>query len=463
MTLPRRLWILALSCLAWSAAGHAQQSNAPDDRFKVDLLLIVAHPDDDTLAGTYLAKILDEGKRVAVVFGTPGDSGGNQVGPEHGPSLGLIRQTEVRRGLATLGITNLWFLSGHDTAGQDPVRSLANWGHGAVLAEAVRLVRLTRPEVILTWLPMQVAGENHGDHQASSVIAVEAFDMAGDATAFPEQLATPTQQFEPLLEGLAPWQAKKIYFMSDAMDTRFMDGHGPAYSVTGSSKNGKKYWESSYAQLQAHLTQYRHELEQLAAVDQATREQMLIHAPPGDALIDPLRFIRGKSLVGGTPGGDVFEGVTVTPVAFARAPGYHAETTSTIGLELGGPWHFYRQFWRAHGLEALEGIDLHEIGPVGGGARVRVPLVVTNTTSGLQQVTVTTQLPNGWREEPRPPFVLVPANGKVEFGSGLIGQPPPTGTAVDITYSVGGGAAGNVAPVKVRIVFRPGGNPLPSP
>ena len=40
-------------------------------------------------------------------------------------------------------------------------------GHGEALDEVVRLVRLTRPEVILTWMPAYVAGENHGDHQAS--------------------------------------------------------------------------------------------------------------------------------------------------------------------------------------------------------------------------------------------------------------------------------------------------------
>ncbi len=33
------------------------------------------------------------------------------------------------------------------------------------------VVRLTRAEVILTWLPGIFVGENHGDHQAAGVIA----------------------------------------------------------------------------------------------------------------------------------------------------------------------------------------------------------------------------------------------------------------------------------------------------
>src|SRR4029077_8995194 len=132
-------------------------------------------------------------------------------------------------------------------------------------------------EVVLTWMPMQVAGENHGDHQASSVLATEAFDMAGDPTAFPEQLAAPTQMFENLLEGLAPWQPKKLYFMSDAITTEFMGGHGPSYPVTATSKEGKRYWEYSYEALKSHATQFRGQNEALAKADRDTRERMLIH------------------------------------------------------------------------------------------------------------------------------------------------------------------------------------------
>src|SRR5262245_27572568 len=300
MSLTRRIAILLALTFALAVTLGAQSPRSwspqrPDDRLKTDLLMLVAHPDEDVLVGPYLARAIGEEKRrVAVVFMTSGYAGGNQAGTARGPSLRMIRRTEGLRDLATLGIANVWYLGGHDTAGQDPRRSLANWDHGRALADAVRIVRITRPEVILTWLPMQVAGENHGDHQAASVIANEAFDMAGDASAFPEQLAAPTQTFEPLLEGLRPWQPKKIYFMSDAIDTGFMEGHGPSYSVRAKSKtSGRPYWETAYNQLRAHETQYRRELEQLGATDDAGREQMLTNAPPGDALIEPLRFILG--------------------------------------------------------------------------------------------------------------------------------------------------------------------------
>ena len=137
----------------------------PDERFKVDILLVVAHPDDEGAATPYLARALDDHKRVAVVFGTRGSSGANEAGAEQAAALGDIREIEARNALATLGITNVWFLGGKDTASQNVLQSLANWGHGTSLEQLVRLVRLTRPEVILTFLPGTFIGEDHGDHQ----------------------------------------------------------------------------------------------------------------------------------------------------------------------------------------------------------------------------------------------------------------------------------------------------------
>jgi LmbE family N-acetylglucosaminyl deacetylase len=435
----------------------------PDDRLKADLLLLVAHPDDDTLAGPYLARAVGEEKRrVAVIFMTSGDSGGNQSGAERGTALGMIRRIEGLRGLATLGITNVWYLGGHDTAGQDPQRSLGNWDHGRALADAVRLVRITRPEVILTWLPMQVAGENHGDHQAASVIATEAFDLAGDPTAFPEQLAAPTQTFEPLLEGLRPWQPKKIYFMSDAIDTAFMEGHGPSYSVRARSKvTGRPYWETAYTQLRAHVTQYKAQLEQLAATDDAGREQMLTNAPPGDALIEPLRFIRGKSHVGGSPTGDVFESIAAGDLPCTPAPGYRPVNVNGLTISLGGPWSFYRRFWQAHGLEMLTSIDLHDIGPASAGGEVRIPLLITNGTQTELRISVKATLPQGWQEKPW--FfdtVVVPAKSEAEYASVLVAGPSTTGGTVSVMYAFES-AAPTAKPLSIRVVVRPGGNPLP--
>src|ERR1700693_3938067 len=186
-------------------ASDAQEPKAlplPDERYKADILLVVAHPDDEGAATPYLARALDEGKRVAVVYGTRGSSGANEAGAEQASALGEIREIEARRATAVLGIDKVWFLGGKDTASQDVLQSLANWGHGTGLENLVRLVRLTRPEVLLTFLPGTFIGEDHGDHQASGLLATEAFDLAGDPTVFPEQVDGATKRLEPFLENL---------------------------------------------------------------------------------------------------------------------------------------------------------------------------------------------------------------------------------------------------------------------
>ena len=129
-----------------ATSSASAQISTPDDRYKADILLIVAHPDDDTVVSSYLARaIFDQHKRVAVVFCTPGDSGSNSTGREHARALGVVREIEARRAMSALGITNVWFLNGRDTASQDVLLSLATWPSASILEQAVRIVRADSP------------------------------------------------------------------------------------------------------------------------------------------------------------------------------------------------------------------------------------------------------------------------------------------------------------------------------
>src|SRR5277367_1013078 len=150
LTATRLSWLEMLAVLIFScipAITHAQTPPSriaqADERYKVDILLVVAHPDDEGAATPYLARAIDEGKRVAVAYGTRGSSGANEAGPEQATALGEIREVEARRANAVLGIDKVWFLGGKDTASQDVLQSLANWDHGMALENLVRLVRLT--------------------------------------------------------------------------------------------------------------------------------------------------------------------------------------------------------------------------------------------------------------------------------------------------------------------------------
>src|ERR1700730_1373194 len=367
---------VAVMILPVAANSQLPPTNTPpDERFKADILVIAPHPDDESTIAGYLAKaVLDEHRRVAVVVTTRGDAGQNLVGYEQACSLAEIREIETRQALASIGIDHVFFLRApapwaHDIS--DVLRSLETSNHGSSLGEAVRFIRLTRPEVVITMLPATVVGENHEDHQAAAVIATEAFDLAGDPTWFPEQVASSEDHlwYGNLMEGLRAWQPKKLYYYTDASHFDFMKGRGPEYSMTDVSPSQ----HVSYARLAAtELSFPRTQYGDLPAKALATNN---LHD-----FEQPLPFVLAKSLVGGSVGGDIMDGIRSGTIPFASVRGYRApENSSGLSMELGQGWAFYRRFYPAHSLDVMPGLLAPEIG-VGSGAHFPVMLLVHNNT-----------------------------------------------------------------------------------
>ncbi len=406
-----------------SSAAGAPPAPLPDARYHADILLVAAHPDDETAVSGFLARcVFDRHQRVAVVFTTHGDGGGNAVGSEAAAALAQVREIEVRRALAAWGIDNVWFLGGKDTASQNVLRSLEASNHGQELADLVRLVRLTRPQVILTWLPAYLVGENHGDHQAAGVLATEAFDMAGNPTAFPEQVAAPRDRgwIGNLTEGLRPWQPQKLYFYSDTTHPETLKGLGPAYATTDMSPSkGVPYYKLSAEEWKYHLTQ-----DDVSGV-------VFKAEKTGDwsALTVPEQLIFGKSLVGGGATDDVFAGLAANAPGLAAhgyqpggikgptipSPWYPStrQDGAGVGIALGGPWGFYQQFWPAHGLGVPTPLatpeaeaDLTE--------PLMVSLIISNDTDQDRIVELVRQLPPGWREV-SPGFRTIPVRAHESY------------------------------------------------
>jgi LmbE family N-acetylglucosaminyl deacetylase len=395
-------FVLLTLCLQFCVGAAAQEKTgareatplkAADGRYKADILLVVAHPDDEGAATAYLARAIDEGKRVAVVYGTRGSSGANEVGAEQAAALGAVREIEARHALLMLGIENVWFLGGKDTASQNVLQSLSNWNHGEALQQLVRLMRLTRPEVVMTFLPGTFVGEDHGDHQASGVLATEAFDLSGDAAAYPEQLAGPTKRLEPLLDNLRPWQPKRIYYFPDADNEAIFRGLGPEYSVKDLSKTKKQpYWRLALDGYLAHETQSRSMADSLKGMSDAQVDKLMTSEGYWS---EALRFVRGKSLVGGAAVGDVFENVTSDAIAFARPEVVAEPHAAELVVALGGPWSFYAEFRRAHDLNHLPHPEPPEIA-LQAGTTLVIPLWVRNQTAATQAITLSADLPAGW-------------------------------------------------------------------
>jgi len=415
-------FMVLLAGILFPAALRAQGPTpvrGADERFKVDILVVVAHPDDEGAVTPYLARaIYDLRKRVAVVYGTHGGSGGNNYGREHAGALANIREMEARQACAKLGITNVWFLDGKDTASQNVLNSLSNWGHGANLEKLVELIRLTEPEVVISSLPGVFIGENHGDHQAAGVLATEAFDLAGNPAAYPSQIAGASPKRELYLENLSPWQPKKIYYFPDASDEKQFNGTGPAYSVREASRSQKKpYWHLAFEAATPHLTQFPDEIGKISKLSDAEIDKLMTDANSA-WWAEPETLIYGKSIVGGAPTDDIFSAIQPGPLPVST----HAATYQDFllakqdAMSLDGPWGFYTFFRMAHGLNHLPIAKVPEIA-VKAGMPVYVPLLVRHGTDEALKVTVNAEVPAGW---------------KVTAGQGEFALPAESSTAMRV-------------------------------
>ncbi len=433
---------------AQTAAAPVQTIKAPDERLKVDILVVVAHPDDEGGVTPYLARaIYDEHKRVAVVYGTRGGSGGNDYSREHGPALADIREQEARAACAKLGITNVWFLGGKDTASQNVLNSLANWGHGASLEELVRIVRLTRPEVIISWLPGIFIGENHGDHQAAGVLATEAFDIANDPTEFPSQVTGATKRLELYLENLTPWQPKKLYFFSDADDQTQFDGSGPTYSIKEISPSQKKpYWRLALDAAAAHLTQFP-EAFPLPKMSDAELEKMM-NDPKSAWWPEPMTLIFGKATDGSGSTAAVFPGSETQPTkGGVRIKGRQYPVLDNGKLKLAGPWGYYVDFRRAHHLAHLPTSAEPEIA-VKSGSLLQIPLMLAHDASGSQEFSISAPMPEGWKASSGTGKFLLPSEWstalRVEIQTPEAISANSPGKNIEITVEHDGSLVGSV-------------------
>ena len=138
-------------------------------------MCVFAHPDDESIGmGGTLARYAREQVRTYVVTATRGERGRHGTLRERPTpeALGAIREREARAAGAVLGVHQMWFL-GHPDGGLDRVNS------ACIITEIAGLIRLVRPQVVVTLPPDGIDG--HPDHIAISQIASSAVLRAADA------------------------------------------------------------------------------------------------------------------------------------------------------------------------------------------------------------------------------------------------------------------------------------------
>jgi LmbE family N-acetylglucosaminyl deacetylase len=151
------------------------------------VLMVGAHPDDENTA--VLAQLaLGQGADVAYLSLTRGEGGQNLIGPELQEALGLIRTEELLSARRLDGAAQ-FFTRAYDFGySRTADETFRHWPRDTLLADVVATVRRFRPDVIIAVFS-GTPRDGHGQHQASGILAREAFQAAADSTRFPEQRA----------------------------------------------------------------------------------------------------------------------------------------------------------------------------------------------------------------------------------------------------------------------------------
>jgi len=160
------------------------------------LLLVHAHPDDETISsGGVMARYAAEGAHVVCVTCTGGEHGEIVVPemdtPENHSKLGEIRAEELRRALARLGKIDSRQLGYVDsgmmgTKENDAPESFWQADFDGAVDRLMKIVREVQPQVIVGY--NDFGGYGHPDHIRSALIAKAAFERSADMPNPPAKL-----------------------------------------------------------------------------------------------------------------------------------------------------------------------------------------------------------------------------------------------------------------------------------
>ena len=141
--------------------------------------MIGAHPDDeDTQLLVLLARGM--GAQAAYLSLTRGEGGQNLIGPELGAELGIIR-TEELLAARELDGAQQFFTRAYDFGYSKSVEETFRfWPRDSILKDVLDVMRRFKPQVVIAVFSGTPA-DGHGHHQASAILARQAFDLLKDS------------------------------------------------------------------------------------------------------------------------------------------------------------------------------------------------------------------------------------------------------------------------------------------
>jgi LmbE family N-acetylglucosaminyl deacetylase len=164
------------------------------------VLYVAAHPDDEN---TRLISLFSNhyNARAAYLSMTRGDGGQNLIGTELREGLGLIRTQELLEARKIDGGQQFFTTANDFGYSKHPDETLSIWDKEELLAQIVYRIRAFKPDLIVHRFNHSTPGSTHGHHTSSAMLSEEAFYLANDPSAFPEQL-----------DRVSLWQPKRQFY-----------------------------------------------------------------------------------------------------------------------------------------------------------------------------------------------------------------------------------------------------------
>ncbi len=203
------LWVLIASLGLLSFQQAWSQPEIPIEQWQgKTILLIGAHPDDDSYTHGTLARLVAQGNKVYVLILTMGNVGTKDTTLSR-TQLARIRKQEEINALAVLGIPADHYINlGYDDG---RLEYYATNHREELLRRIVYYIRKLKPDVLMAFDPGKGAQRWHkSDHRAASLLAVDAARAAEWPLLFESHL---------IYDGLeAHWIQEYLFFDNDPED-----------------------------------------------------------------------------------------------------------------------------------------------------------------------------------------------------------------------------------------------------
>jgi LmbE family N-acetylglucosaminyl deacetylase len=167
------------------------------------LLCVTAHPDDEAgCFGGILSKYSEAGVECSVICLTAGERAANRGGAVDDEALKALRRQEFADSCTLLGVARCEVLDFADGA-------LDRADFAEVAGALVYRIRTLRPHVVVTFAADGYLTA-HPDHGMAGLFASAAFQWAARNNRYTAQMQ----------DGLTPWQAKKLYYVTNEFTLR---------------------------------------------------------------------------------------------------------------------------------------------------------------------------------------------------------------------------------------------------